>query len=118
VRAYPANEAGGSQAHLLNLEYQQLVPVAGQNLTVAGFYDWGDVTINKFSSFTTDLNHYQLEGWGLWMGSSVSSGLGQTDFKLTWARRIGHNPKASSSGLDQDGSLVLNRYLFNINHAF
>jgi hypothetical protein len=52
------------------------------------------------------------------MGSSVSSGLGQTDFKVTWARRIGHNPKASNSGLDQDGSLMLNRYLFNINHAF
>ena len=118
VRAYPANEAGGSQANVVNLEYQQLLPVAGQNMTVAGFYDWGDVTVNKFSSFTTALNHYQLEGWGLWLGSSVNSGLGQTDFKLTWARRIGHNPNANSSGLDQDGSLVLNRYLFNINHAF
>lgn len=118
VRAYPANEAGGSQANLVNLEYQQLLPVAGQNLTVAGFYDWGDVTVNKFSSFTTALNHYQLQGAGLWLGSSVNSGLGQTDFKLTWARRIGHNPNANSSGLDQDGSLVLNRYLFNINHAF
>ena len=73
---------------------------------------------NKFSSFTTALNHYQLQGAGLWLGSSVNSGLGQTDFKLTWARRIGHNPNANSSGLDQDGSLVLNRYLFNINHAF
>ena len=118
VRAYPANEAGGSQANLVNLEYQQLLPVAGQNLTVAGFYDWGDVTVNKFSSFTTALNHYQLQGAGLWLGSSVNSGLGQTDFKLTWARRIGHNPNANSSGLDQDGSLVLNRYLFNLNHAF
>lgn len=118
VRAYPANEAGGSQANVVNLEYQQLLPVAGQNLTVAGFYDWGDVTVNKFSSFTTALNHYQLQGAGLWLGSSVNSGLGQTDFKLTWARRIGHNPNANSSGLDQDGSLVLNRYLFNLNHAF
>ena len=119
VRAYPANEAGGSQGSLLNLEFQQLVPLAGQNLTVAGFYDWGDVTVNKFSSAPTVLNHYQLEGWGLWLGSSLNSGLGQTDFKLTWARRIGHNPNPHpSSGLDQDGSLVLNRYLFNLNHAF
>lgn len=118
VRAYPTNEAGGSQGSLLNLEYQQLVPLAGNHLTVAGFYDWGDVQVNKFSDFTTALNRYQLQGAGLWLSSSLNTGLGQTDFKLTWARRMGHNPNANSSGLDQDGSLVLDRYLLNINHAF
>lgn len=118
VRAYPANEAGGSLGNLLNLEYQHQLPVGNNKLTLAGFYDWGDVTINKDSAYTSALNHYQLQGAGLWMGSSVQSGLGQTELKLTWARRIGHNPNANSSGLDQDGSLVLDRYLFNLNHAF
>ena len=92
--------------------------MGNNKLTLAGFYDWGDVTINKDSAYTSALNHYQLQGAGLWMGSSVQSGLGQTELKLTWARRIGHNPIARDTGLDQDGSLVLNRYLFNLNHAF
>ena len=118
VRAYPANEAGGSMANLLNLEYHHQLSEGPNKLMLAGFYDWGDVTVNKNSNYTTALNHYQLQGYGLWMGRSVQSGLGQTELKLTWARRIGHNPNPTSSGLDQDGSLVTNRYLFNLNHAF
>jgi hypothetical protein len=52
------------------------------------------------------------------MGSSFNTGHGQADVKLTWARRIGSNPGANLAGLDQDGSLSLDRYWLNMNYAF
>ncbi len=120
VRAYPANEGGGSQATFLSMEYQHQIPAGHSNLTLAGFYDWGNVTINKYNAFAaaTALNSYQLQGAGLWVGSSFQTGMGMADIKLTWARRIGNNPNASAQGLDQDGSLVLNRYLLNMKYGF
>ncbi len=120
VRAYPANEGGGSQATLVSVEYQQQVPTGLGNLSLGGFYDWGDVTINKFNDYANAaaLNRYQLQGVGVWMGRVIQTSAGQADIKLTWARRIGSNPNANTQGLDQDGSLVLNRYWLNMNYGF
>lgn len=120
VRAYPSNEAGGSQAVLTSFELQQQWPVGNNRLTLAGFFDWGEVLINKNNDYinANSLNRYDLKGAGLWMGSSFNTGHGQADVKLTWARRIGSNPGANLAGLDQDGSLSLDRYWLNMNYAF
>ena len=120
VRAYPSNEAGGSQALLASLELQHQLPLGDNRLTLAGFYDWGEAMMNKDNNYpnAASLNRYALQGAGLWLGSSINTGHGQADIKLTWARRIGSNPGANTAGLDQDGSLSLDRYWLNMNYAF
>lgn len=120
VRAYPSNEAGGSQALLASLELQHQLPLGDNRLTLAGFYDWGEAMMNKDNNYpnAASLNRYALQGAGLWLGSSINTGHGQADIKLTWARRIGSNPGANTAGLDQDGSHSLDRYWLNMNYAF
>jgi hemolysin activation/secretion protein len=121
VRAYPTNEGGGSQGQSINLEWQHLWRPFGQRMTVAGFYDAATIDVNKFNDFTggASLNTYALQGGGLWMGGPLAHGWGTPlQWRLTWSRRMGVNPMASSSGLDQDGSYRWDRLWFNFSQPF
>jgi hemolysin activation/secretion protein len=105
VRAYPADEGGGSEGVLLNFEARERLP-AGFN--VVGFFDWGSVRVNKDNDFVGagSPNTIDLKGAGLSVGWAARFGLG---LKATVARRIGTNPNPTSTGDDQDGSHVENR---------
>jgi hemolysin activation/secretion protein len=120
VRAYPTNEAGGSLGNLLSLEWQRHFNLKQQRWTAAGFYDTGRVTVNKNNSFTNAAtpNNYGISGAGAWLGTTVRHAYGVSTLRLIASHRLGNNPGASSNGLDQDGSRVLNRYRFSLNHSF
>ena len=106
VRAYPSNEGGGSEGTMLNLEVRWR---AMTNLVVAGFYDWGSVTINKSNGFAGApvLNSFDLDGLG---ASLTWTGPKGFNLKGTYAQRLGDNPnRDATTGKDQDGSLNKNR---------
>ncbi len=106
VRAYPGNEGGGAEGHLVNLELRMRLP---NNLSLAGFYDWGEVKVNRHSSFpgAATLNRYSLKGAGVAVSIAAPFGV---NLKLSWARRIGENPNRTATGNDQDGSLLVDRF--------
>ena len=121
VRAYPTNEGGGSQGQSLNLEWQHLLTPGNQRLTLSAFYDIATIDVNKFNDFTggASLNTYALQGGGLWLGGPLAHGWGKPmQWRTTWSRRIGVNPMASASGLDQDGSYRWDRLWFNLSQPF
>jgi hemolysin activation/secretion protein len=121
VRAYPTNEGGGSQGQSLNLEWQHLLTPGKQRLTLSAFYDIATIDVNKFNGFTggASLNTYALQGGGLWLGGPLAHGWGTPlQWRLTWSRRIGENPMASASGLDQDGTYRWDRLWFNLSQPF
>jgi len=105
VRAYPTNEGGGSEGHMLRLELRKRLP---GNLALTGFYDWGAVTVNKDNAITgaASLNHYALQGAGLSLAWATNFGL---NLSAMLAHRIGDNPNPTSTGADQDGTLKGNR---------
>ena len=105
VRAYPASEGGGSTGLLANLELNLRI---SEGLSLNGFYDWGQISINRNNSFAgaPALNTYALKGAGLGLSWQNASG---TSVRATWARRIGENPNPAN-GNDHDGSLVINRF--------
>ena len=114
VRAYPASEAGGAEGRLVNLELRWRLP---ENFNVAGFYDYGRVTVNRDNSFAgaPALNDLSLKGAGLLLAWQSAGGL---ILKGTWARRIGSNPNPTPAGNDQDGSLIKNRWWLSASLAF
>ena len=121
VRAYPTNEAGGSMGRLLSVEWQRHFTVDDRRMTAAGFYDTGHIIINKYNSYAaaSSTNTYGLSGAGVWLGSSIPNRYGMASWRLTAARRLGSNDGASVlTGLDQDGTRVLNRYRFSLNQSF
>lgn len=110
VRAYPNNEGSGSEGKMLNIELRYQIV---EQLNVAAFYDWGQITQNK-RNLTGDegnplsaLNSFNLSGYGLqlsWRGGIPAS------INFIWARRLGANPNPTASGADQDGSNSPNRF--------
>lgn len=110
VRAYPANEGGGSEGQLATLELrQQLNP----QLSLAGFYDWGQV--RQRLDGNTSPNEYTLAGFGLSLAWLSSHGV---SVRATWARRDGSNPNPTSTGKDQDGSAAADRFWLAANFLF
>jgi hemolysin activation/secretion protein len=105
VRAYPANEAGGAEGALLNLEARERLPA---NFNATGFFDWGTVRVNKNNDIAgaATPNTDQLKGAGVSIAWQASFGLG---LKATFAHRIGSNPNPTATGADQDGSHIENR---------
>lgn len=105
VRAYPANEGGGSSGQLVTAELRARLP---HGTALSGFYDWGHVTVNHDNAFAGAAlrNSYVLKGAGLTAGWQGENGV---SVKATWARRIGDNPNATATGHDQDGTLIKNR---------
>jgi hemolysin activation/secretion protein len=105
VRAYPANEAGGAEGVLLNLEARERLPA---NFNTTGFFDLGSVRVNKDNDIAgaATPNSEELKGAGISLGWTAAFGL---NLKATLSHRIGSNPNPTSTGDDQDGSLIKNR---------
>lgn len=106
VRAYPANEGGGSKGQMLNLELRWKLP---HGLTATAFQDWGRISQNVDNNYAgaPNPNTYSLRGHGLAIGWQADFGL---NLKATWAHRQGSNPNPTTTGKDQDGSLDKNRW--------
>lgn len=109
VRAYPSNEAGGAWGQLLSVELRSRI---GSSSTWSTFYDYGRVLINPRNDFAgaSPLNQYALKGYGFAYSYSFVSG---ASLKATISRRASQNPNPSTTGNDQDGSLVKNRIWVN-----
>jgi len=75
------------------------------------------VLINPDNNFSgaSALNQYALKGAGLAVSYQANSG---ASIKATVAKRMGDNPNPTSTGLDQDGSLVKSRLWLNANLPF
>ena len=118
VRAYPSGEGSGADGHLLTLEARVRLP-EGVNLTL--FHDAGHITAvnhrntSPTGNALTTLNAYSLSGHGLSLSWIAPMGV---QLKGTWARRHGENPNPTTSGLDQDGTQLLNRFWFSASMAF
>ena len=120
VRAYGTNEASGSEGQLLNFELQHLNQIDDVVVSKAIFYDIGKVKVNKHSDFSTAYrpNLYTLKGMGLWVGFNMRNKIGLVSGRLTWSKRIGENPAANSLGLDQDGTLIHDRWWLTLSQSF
>jgi hemolysin activation/secretion protein len=106
VRAYPASEIGGAGGQLVNLEWRWRVD---PSLTLVSFYDWGRAKSPGEATAT-------VRGAGLGVGWQNPSGV---YIKATWARRIGHNPRADSvTGMDGDGTLQTDRWWLSASLPF
>ena len=113
VRAYPTGEASGSMGGIATLELQHRQPLGAGSLSLAGFYDYGEIKLNKTNDFegAVSPNGYSLKGYGLWLGAEMPTGNALMGLRLTWARRVGENPGQSLlTGLDQDGTLDKDRF--------
>ena len=111
VRAYPSSEGGGSAGRLLNMEFRHRLNL---NHSWFAFYDHGRVLVNPASG-SAALNAFELKGYGLGYGFVSAHGI---NLKAMVSRRLGRNPNPSSTGQDQDGSLVMNRFWLNANVLF
>lgn len=120
VRAYPANEGGGTTGHLINLELRQRV-LGDWQLT--GFLDYGRIRqyANNLDTAGHSLtsgnvsNQLSYQGYGVslsWRGPFGSQVV------ATWARRLGSNPNPTVSGKDQDGTLDRDRLWLSLSVPF
>ena len=114
VRAYPNNEGGGSQGNLLSLELRYS---PWQELQLAGFWDIGNVEVNKTNNFpgAAALNSGTLQGLGLSLSWQAPYNI---LINATWAIQVGSNPFANNVGLNQDGSSSNNRFWLNASIGF
>ncbi|NBS76726.1 MAG: ShlB/FhaC/HecB family hemolysin secretion/activation protein [Betaproteobacteria bacterium] len=117
VRAYPSSEANGNAAQLLTVEYQKTLQVQQYPFKLSAFLDAGRVTKLKFNT-GSGINTYNLQGAGLWVGSSLPNRWGQAQWRMTWAHRIGTNPAAQANGLDLDGTLHNDRFWLSVIQQF
>lgn len=106
VRAYPVSEGSGVEGHLVTTQLRwKFAP----QFQLSGFYDHGRV-VNYGG-----LKSYSLKGAGIELAWQSKSGFG---IKATWARRIGGNPNATSTGNDQDGSYMKDRFWLSMIFQF
>ena len=93
VRAYPANEGGGSNGLMLNLEARASLP---RQFDLTAFFDAGRVEINPDNNFVgaAPINTVTLKGAGVSVGWNAPAGL---NIRATFARRIGSNPNPTST---------------------
>ncbi|MDZ4263454.1 MAG: ShlB/FhaC/HecB family hemolysin secretion/activation protein, partial [Pseudomonadota bacterium] len=107
-----SNEGGGSAGRLVNMELSWRLP---QNFALTGFYDWGQIHVNQDNYANNSPNRFLLKGAGLALAWEASFGL---NLNATWARRIGDNPNSTTTGNDQDGTLVKNRWWLTSSLSF
>ena len=114
VRAYPTGEGSGSDAQLIQLELRHQLE---SGISMAAFYDWGQVWLQHDPSYPGgpqhNLNTYK--GFGASVGYTTESGV---NFKATWARKQGSNPNPTQTGNDQDGTRDRNRYWLQVTLPF
>ena len=106
VRAFPVSEAGGSAGQMANLELRYQLP---SNLALTGFYDWGEVTNDDRTASHT------LHGFGLSLNWQTPWG---QILKATVARRGAANPNPTTTGTDQDGSYIEDRFWLSLTASF
>lgn len=111
VRAYPLSELGGERGHVMSGEWRWRLDTTWM---LSAFVDYGRVVALPTSSSETT-TAMTLRGHGLSMGWQGPMGVSA---KLTWAYRDGHNPKATSSATDSDGTLRLDRFWFTTSMVF
>ena len=116
VRAYPGGEVSGSEASVFSVEWQHDLAWNTQAFKLSAFYDRGDVTKYKYDAPTN--NSYALEGVGLWIGTSIPNRWGMSQWRATWAHRLGSNPGASSTGADADGTYYPDRFWLSASQVF
>ena len=117
VRAYPSSEANGNSAQLLTVEYQKNLQLRQYPFKLSAFLDAGRVTKLKFNT-GSGINSYNLQGAGLWLGSTLPNRWGQAQWRVTWAHRIGTNPAAQANGTDLDGTLHNDRFWLSVIQQF
>ena len=109
VRAYPSNEAGGSNGYTLTVGLKHRLDPAW---TLNGFVDWGRIqlyanNLNAAGSEITSTNTQTLQGFGLSASWRDNQGL---EITATWSRRQGFNSGANATtGADSDGTHIVNR---------
>ena len=113
VRGY-SSAAGCSDGILMNIELRHAFT---EYLTLAGFYDFGQGTVNKDNNFAGGaiVNNYSLSSAGL---SLAVNGFYGFNGSLAWSHRIGDNPLRLASGNDPDGTLQLDKIWLSISHPF
>ena len=118
LRAYPSSEGGGALGSLASLELRWQ---ASPSSSWVGFFDIGQVTVNRYNNFSgaSELNDFILKGAGIALNWQVNN---KWAVKTIWARRIGSNPNANIEadklGKDQDGTLIKNRFWISANFDF
>ena len=114
VRAYPTGEGSGADAQLVQLELRHNLE---NGLMLTGFYDWGQVWLQHDPNFPggPQNNRNTYKGFGASIGYTNDDGV---NFRATWARRQGHNPNPTQTGMDQDGTRDRNRYWLQVTVPF
>jgi len=114
VRSYPTSEGGGDLGVLSALEFRTNL-TEGTQATL--FFDHGWVAQNHDAGYPGGPadNGLTYRGWGLGLSRRFESG---AKLSLQWSRRIGENPRPSSSGADQDGSLRIDRFWGALSYNF
>jgi len=114
VRAYPTGEGSGSDGQLLQLELRHSLD---SGLLLTGFYDWGQIWLQHDPTFPGGPPHNRntYRGFGASVGYTNDDGV---NFRATWARRQGHNPNPTQTGMDQDGTRDRNRYWLQVTVPF
>jgi hemolysin activation/secretion protein len=114
VRAYPTGEGSGSDAQLIQLELRHQLE---NGISMATFFDWGQVWLQHDPNFPGGPQHNQntYKGYGASLGYTFSDGV---NFKATWARKSGQNPNPTQTGTDQDGTRDRNRFWLQLTVPF
>jgi hemolysin activation/secretion protein len=114
IRAYPTGEGSGSDGQLVQLELRHNLQ---NGFMVTGFYDWGQVWLQHNPDFPGGPlnNRNTYRGFGVSVGYTNDDGV---NFRATWARRQGHNPNPTQTGMDQDGTRDRNRYWLQVTVPF
>ncbi|MEN6565375.1 MAG: ShlB/FhaC/HecB family hemolysin secretion/activation protein, partial [Veillonellales bacterium] len=105
VRAFPQGEASGDEGYLISGELQWLLPGLSDSkntVSLAGFYDYGSVMVNKHPWAGAGDNRRSLMGAGLGIRWAHSR---EYALRLDYAWKIGD--EAATSGSDKTGRLWL-----------
>ena len=111
VRAYPSSELGGERGQLLTGEWRWRLHAAW---VLSGFMDQAWVTALPTTAADASTPS-SLRGYGL---SAAWQGPLGLNAKLTWSQREGGNPKPTATGIDGDGTLLINRIWFTAGLSF
>ena len=104
IRAYPAAEANGDHALIINAELRHFL---FEKFQATVFYDWGRVHLNRDlwtdwnSSNTSTPNQYELKGAGV---GFIYNPFDSYQLVGNLAHRVGKNPGADASGNESDGT--------------
>jgi hemolysin activation/secretion protein len=114
VRAYPTSEGSGDAGFVASLEARwQFAP----RWQAIAFVDHASLRVNQDNAISgaAAVNQVAYHGAGLgvsWVGPADSV------WRVVWSRRLGDNPSPKPTGMDQDGTLCLDRVWLSIGATF